>query len=156
MRRDRETLEHGALNWMSLSKFSQTGSVFCVWKRRQKDCKSQRWWILPRKQSLSDTTGLIPMWTHRDCQSMHKTWPGKVTQNLSLRRGRWHKNPTPWKKTSFLQWSVTGNFKHTLGQAPCLGPTIQHKMNSMDFSVNLLFWFHNFVLFFLGGSVLLF
>jgi hypothetical protein len=28
-------------------------------KRRQKDCNSQQWWMTPRKQSLSDTAGLM-------------------------------------------------------------------------------------------------
>lgn len=40
----------------------------------QKECKNQREGKSPRKEGLLDTAGLMHMWTHRDCSSMHRTW----------------------------------------------------------------------------------
>jgi hypothetical protein len=40
--------------------------------RRQKDCKSQRGW---RIMGLSDTTGLIHIWIHRNCGSLQRVCP---------------------------------------------------------------------------------
>lgn len=44
-----------------------------MWKRGQKNSKIQRGWIIPRKQLLPDTTGLVHIGTHGDSDRMHKT-----------------------------------------------------------------------------------
>ena len=51
---------------------SSTRGQGAKWKRRQKGCKSQRWWRIIRKQGLSGSTELISIWTHRDYWTMYK------------------------------------------------------------------------------------
>lgn len=48
-----------------------------TWKRKLKDSKNKRWWMIPKKtQHLLDTTGLWNIWTHKDCASMQITYTG--------------------------------------------------------------------------------
>lgn len=41
-------------------------------KRRYKDSKDQRWWLIPRTQCSPVTTGLTHAWNHRDSNNMNK------------------------------------------------------------------------------------
>ena len=45
-------------------------------KRKQKDSESRWGWRMPWKQGLPETAGLMHIWTHRDCGSMHRTCIG--------------------------------------------------------------------------------
>jgi hypothetical protein len=58
MCREYKILKHSGLNGMS-SQSPPLRDQRIIRKRRQKDCKSQRGWMTPRKQCLPDTTGLM-------------------------------------------------------------------------------------------------
>lgn len=62
---------HFILNRMSPSN-SSLGAQRSLQKRRQEDCESQRWWMLPWKQRLPDEAGLMHKGTHRDLGSRHR------------------------------------------------------------------------------------
>lgn len=57
-----------------------------IWKRNAKDGKSQRWWRTSGK--LPDTAGLMHIWTHRDCSSMHMASRG------------WNKRSQSWDRVA--------------------------------------------------------
>jgi hypothetical protein len=93
------------------------------WKRRQKEQKSQKVLMLPRKWCLSDTTGLMCV-CHRDYGSMFDTYMFKPNGVLVLRGASGHMLPPLTKKLSAvgttakgnqvaLQWSLTGYINHT-------------------------------------------
>lgn len=42
-------------------------------KRTWKDCKVVRWWMIPRNHCFLNTTGMIHVWTQRECDSIRKT-----------------------------------------------------------------------------------
>lgn len=67
-------------------------------KRRQKHCKSQRWWLTQKKQDLKDTMGLLHTWTHRDCDSTHSTCTRFVPTKSQHRKAKWAQGPTPNQK----------------------------------------------------------
>lgn len=62
-------------------------------KRRQKDYKSQTWWVTPRRHCPPDSTELIHMWTQRlrlHRQDLHRFQPDK---NPSTEKRNGHKGP---------------------------------------------------------------
>lgn len=68
-----------------------------TWKKRWKDHKNQRRGTTPRKQYFLDTTGLIYMWAHRDCDKAQR--PAHVQSKLpALRREHRHTFPLVNKK----------------------------------------------------------
>lgn len=67
MYRKWETLEHSVLNPL----LGAQGAM----QKRQKDSKSQSWWMTPRKQCRPDT-GPMLMWIHRGCGGMPRACTG--------------------------------------------------------------------------------
>lgn len=55
-----------------------------MWKRRGEGCKSLRWWVIPQKPHFADTTGLVQIWTLRECDSIHKTCTSSNQINSSM------------------------------------------------------------------------
>lgn len=69
--------------------------------RGEKYCKSQRWWVIPRKQCLPYTTGLTHVWTHGDFNSMHRTCAGtNKTKHSSTEKGQWMQSYIPNQETT--------------------------------------------------------
>lgn len=105
-----------------------------MWKRRWKDAKSRRAWVMPRKQYLSDTTELI----HRACTSPNQTVPLFLTKMLSPIN-----SCSQRKKNQFLEgrhWV----YKPHLGANSTSSSPCQLKINSKVFSE---FFFSHFALF---------
>lgn len=79
-----------------------------TWKRRQKDCKLCKWQVSPGRQHLLDTTELMHIRIHRDCDSSHKICTGS-NQTTSQ---HWDVNFFPFDfsrqafsvKQSWLSW----------------------------------------------------
>lgn len=55
-----------------------------MWKRREEGCKSPRWSVIPQKPHFADTTGLVHIWTLRECDSIHKTCTSSKQINSSM------------------------------------------------------------------------
>ena len=83
---------------------------------RQNYYKSQRWWVALRKQCFPDITGLMHLRTHRDHDSIRKSWTSSSQTKFSTEMGKWVQSPIPNKKAicswyllrgkmHFLQWS---------------------------------------------------
>lgn len=125
-----------------------------MWKRRQKDFKSQRWCLSPRKHCSLETTGLIHILIHRFCGSMHKLDRFKHDWVPALMRGKCTKNPTSiqvaiynWyllaKRKSVLPTGVLLSILTTLqlttlqDRPQCPGVVDQCKTNSKFFFVCL-------------------
>lgn len=81
-----------------------------MWKRKWKDCKSQKEWITPRKQHLPGTPGLTHIGIHEDCGCMHRSKPAEVPTPRG--RSDRHVLPSLTNKLSqidihsFLQWRL--------------------------------------------------
>lgn len=58
-------------------------------KRKQKDRKSQRWWMPSRKQHLSDTVGRIYIWKNRNCGGTQDRHRFKTNGGLSTDMWEW-------------------------------------------------------------------
>lgn len=96
--REWETLEHSILNGISSSNppLKAQGSI---WKKRQNDCKSQRGQMTARKPYFPYRTGLMHIWTHRDCESIYIAQI-KASWNPSTAKLKWTWDPTFTKKLS--------------------------------------------------------
>lgn len=92
-----------------------------MWKKKQKGCKSQRWWRTPRKQYPPSTTEVIHIWTHRDSDSMHKTFTdSNQTKILTLRR-RYEQNSTLAKNLAICNWYLLREGKSVICYGGPLG-----------------------------------
>lgn len=58
-------------------------------KERANDFKSQMEWMTQRKQCLPDKIGLIHIWTHRNCGSIHRDYTGTRHCVPSAEMGKW-------------------------------------------------------------------
>lgn len=142
----REILEHSVLNGMQISRLKVLGSTK---KRRQKSCKSWRWWIAPRKQCLLEKTGLILTWTQRDYGITPKTCTDSEWWKYIPRRSRNKVSDFPNKllqfrsagkegESDFLQWHEVGYINQTPDRSRNGWP-IQNVLHS---SVCFWFYFH--------------
>lgn len=149
--REWETLEHSILGDRSLSKPSHPGWKESMLKRKQRHCKSQRWWMT-QGNCLPEMTGQMCIWAQRDCDSIHTMCAGiNWTKISALRRGSGHKVtllsqkllqltlPGKGKIISFLQQSVIEWINHILVQALFTGPVGQHEADSVVFEG---LWWH--------------
>lgn len=115
-----ETWERSVLDGLSLSSPSPQGSG-SYWKRRQKECKSQWEWRALSKRGLLNTAGLVYIWVHGDCDSLHRVGTDLCQVESHCWEGKWIQAPisnpeaitTPKGKNRFLQWSLTDNTNHS-------------------------------------------
>lgn len=90
--------------------------------------KSQRVWMTTAKQLFLDPIGLLSIWTHRSCNSMHKNCgssfkPGKnpwIEGKVVTSSGRATENDSCWKRENlFLKavfpdsWTRSSRWPHT-------------------------------------------
>lgn len=161
------------IDGMSLLNLSPQGSGS---KQKRKNCKNQRWWMIPRKQQNWYTYEL----TETDSkESLYKFKSGKIlvweeevdtksplTKKLFVTDSCWE-----WE-SQFSPMQCHWATNHTLGQAPCPAVVTQQKMKSvvfvfsvcvcvcvwtscfvLVFIVFLMFYFNFFVLIFRGFVV---
>lgn len=93
--------------------------------------------MIPRKQHLPDTTGLIYIWAYRDCYSTCRT----CTDSNQSKSQHW-------------EGDVDAKFhaSHSLGQAQYPGVVAQHKTDFIMFSY--IFFFSCFIYFSLSSVCL--
>ena len=119
-----------------------------------------------RETVLPDKTGMMHMWTHRDCGSMHKIstgsssavsrwspaqrgerrhWVPPLTKKLSATDRQWQ------RETSCFQWSSTGYINHTTGQVrPHAQVADQHRTKSVVYLWTFCFFCFGWLLLFLA------
>lgn len=103
-----------------------------LWKRRQKECKSQEEWRTPIKQGFLNTAEPRHIKTHRGCGGMHR----ECTDSISVLRGDVITTPSLTQKISPVdscsQIKNVGFFAHTeshhghkpvLRESPCPATT---------------------------------
>lgn len=90
MCREEETLKHSVLYKISPLNLSLRAEE-PIHKRRKKNFWSQKGRLIPRKQCLLDTTGLVHIWTYWYCGIIHMAsrgldqhWEGTWTQTSIL------------------------------------------------------------------------
>lgn len=69
---------------------------------REGDFKSQMW-LVTRKQCFPDRAGNVYMWTHRQCDSRHRTWASPSRTKIQHGRRLVTLKPTP-------RWGAVGNW----------------------------------------------
>ena len=57
-------------------------------KKGQKDCKSKRRWMTPRKTSPLDTAGKLHIWTHSNWQCAQALWYKLSLENIPTWKGK--------------------------------------------------------------------
>lgn len=108
----------------------------------QKDLRSHRWWIIPRKECLPDRRGLIhnelietiPAWTgpsHVQAIRVHSTKRSKWKQDSTPTQNLFVPDPCGEWENKFLAMDCLNISTHTPGQAPWPEEVGQHKTNSM-------------------------
>lgn len=99
-------LIHTDRNGISLS----TGPIFSagesMWKRRENYCENQKCLMTQRKRHHPYITGLMHIWTHRDCNVTYMM-PKFKLDNLSPVK-------VNWKQSSILKQEAPCN-RHLLG-----------------------------------------
>lgn len=101
-------------------------------KRKQKGCKSQRWWMTSRKEYVPGPTGQMYIWTHRDSGRKHKTCTSSSQTGPQQRGKSWYLLEG---ENEFSPISISGCINHTLEQATCPGIDEQHQINSIVFCI---------------------
>lgn len=78
----------------------------------RKGCKSQSFWVTPRKQCLPDTTEGIHIKTYRDCGGTHMACTGKPDGVPALRGESGHRVPPRTKavSTAYTCWERGSQF----------------------------------------------
>lgn len=109
---------------------------------------SERWWMTPRKLCLPDATGPRHPWTHRDCDSIHKTHTGPNQTKSQHTDGREHwVRPT---QEAICSEHLMGEEKSVFSNKVSLGvlATLQFRPYDQEPLVNtderqgaLLWWF---------------
>lgn len=124
-----EILEWPALNGKSIPHPSPHGSM---WKSRQKDSKSQKWWMILRKQCFPDAARQMHTQVYRDpCQHV-QTFTSLSWTKCQHGRGRVDMKSYP-KRRSCLQLTDPGR-REVLFSGMTLGilTTLQGRPNTQE------------------------
>lgn len=111
-------------------------------QRRWQEWKDLGWWMKPRKQCPPGTTGLMPVWTLRDCASTPKTCTG--SSRIPAPRREVDRPPTH-NEEAICHWYLLAKFYqmvchwvHTPGQVPCPVLGGHRKQSRCGFLVSFL------------------